>query len=295
MIVTGTGRFSEALAGEMDADFSPIETKVFPDGEVYIRFKEPEKLKGEKVILVSRGESPNFNPNLLVIRTLLALKELNRLNSQIYLVIPYMPYARQDKRFLEGEALSIETVRGLVEKLAEKIITVTSHDRREEGEITGKTYNIDGTEAVIRFLRKGGFNGNSIVMAPDMASDTFVRKIADELGVESLSVDKERDKKTGEIEMEGELPDLSGRRLIIYDDMISTGGTMFRAVEKGKKAGAENIVCVAIHPVLAKDSLEKIEVLQKEGIEFHTGDSIDSPLSDISLVEDVAERLSEIL
>jgi ribose-phosphate pyrophosphokinase len=288
MIVAGTGCFAQSVAEKLNAEFCPIKRKGFPDKEVYVRFQNPEQLKNEDVVLVVRGRSPDFDPNRLLIEALFTLRHLKNLKSKVCLVMPYIPYARQDKAFLKGEVVSIRLLRAFLKEQADLTVTVASHDFREEGWIEEKIFNIDGTGAVIDFLKEQKYK-KPFVIAPDMGADEFVKRISMELKAGNAALKKERDRHTGQITTEGELKGLFGSELIIYDDMIATGGTLFKAIEKGLKANAGEIICVAVHPVLAGDSYKRIQELKKKfDIKFHASDTIDSPISDISMASCIA-------
>lgn len=288
MIVLGADSFAKAIADNLKAKFSPVRAKTFPDGEVYLRFQGPGQLKDKDVVLVVRGKSPGFDPNRLIFETLLALRHLRRLKKRACLVMPYMPYGRQDKEFQKGEVVSIRLLREMLRELADLTVTVTSHDFRQEGWIGEKIYNIDGTGAVVDFLKKQKYK-KPFVIAPDMGTDSFVKRISRELGAGTASLRKERDRHTGRIKTEGKLGDLFGSELIVYDDLIATGGTLFNAVGMGLKANAGEVIGVTVHPLLAGEARRRMQALQKDfEIRFHACDTIESPISDIHVAPWIA-------
>ncbi|MCK4532063.1 MAG: ribose-phosphate pyrophosphokinase-like domain-containing protein, partial [Candidatus Aenigmarchaeota archaeon] len=134
MIVLGNDEFAEGVAKKMNADFAKLETKKFPDGEYYLRILEPSKLKGQKVIFVSRGRTPGLSQDRLLTKSLLVLFRLAEVGAKkIGLFLPYMPYSRQDKEFLPGEVVSVNIFRKILEDKCDLIVSVTNHDKREEG------------------------------------------------------------------------------------------------------------------------------------------------------------------
>lgn len=296
MIVLGNDKFAENLAKKMKADFSQLKTKRFPDGEYYLRIIEPEKLKGKKVIFVSRTRTPGMSQDRLIVKSLLVLHRLEEVGAKkIGLFLPYMPYSRQDKEFLRGEVVSVKIIRSILEKKCDLIVNVTSHDKREEGWINKKIYNVDGTKSAIEFLKARKFS-NPVVAAPDMTSKGNVDKIAKAIGGDVFAIEKERDRRTGEIKTRGKLPDLSGRDLIIFDDISASGNTLIRAAETGRKANARRVICIVVHTIsVYNEKLGKESVYAVRGVcdEYYASDTIENPVESYSILDQVADFLKK--
>jgi ribose-phosphate pyrophosphokinase len=295
MIVLGNDDFARNVARKMGADFVQLETKRFPDGEYYMRITEPAKLKGKKVVFVSRGRTPDMSQDRLVTKSLLILHKLHEIGAEkIGLFLPYMPYSRQDKEFLPGEVISVNIFRKILEEKCDLIVSVTNHDKREEGWVDSKFYNIDGTKAVIDFLKAKKFR-NPVIAAPDMTSKGNVDKIAKAIGAQMLAVSKERDRKTGEVKASCAMPDLSGKELIIFDDIVSSGNTMLKAIDLARKANAARIICIVIHALdvmnknLGKSSVAAIKAACDE---YYASDTIENPVEAFSIIGHVSEFFS---
>ncbi|MDI6806733.1 MAG: ribose-phosphate diphosphokinase [Candidatus Aenigmarchaeota archaeon] len=298
MIVVGkeNDEFSKQLAKELGIEYSPIEHKLFPDNESYIRFQNYDGLKEKELIFVNRGESPNFNPDKLLIETLFTLKKLKgEYKSKIYCVLPYIPYARQDKKFKRGEVVSLREARDSLKEYSDLLINVSAHDFRSEGWVDEKTYNVDGTYAIIDFMEKQKYE-KPLILAPDMTATNSVLMIAEALDAGTESLIKRRSLETGMIITGGKLPSLNDQELIIYDDIASTGNTLYKAVERGKEAGAKKIVCAVVHAVLTynKDFGKNcLDLIREQGAEFYATDTIASPISEISIVPYIAKAIKE--
>jgi len=293
MIVLGRDGFSESLAKETGSEFIIVESKVFPDGESYFRISEPGKVKGKKAVLVVRGESPGLDQNRMLTECLLLLGKLRELGAKkTCLVLPYVPYSRQDREFLKGETVSIKTIRALLKGKCDLLVNVASHDFRKGGWIGRKTYNLDATGSISEFLKGKGLK-DPVVIAPDMGVSGSADKLAKSLGGDSVVLGKERDRKTGKIATSGDLPGLRGREVVIYDDMVSTGGTVYNALKMARKAGAGRIFCVAVHVIsvmnekLKKNSLDLI----RGECELVSTNTIGSEVSRISVIPDIARVL----
>lgn len=292
MIVVGSDSFAEKIAEKMACKFVKLETKIFPDGECYLRISEKDKIKGQNVIAVLRDKTPGHNQDRLLTKTLLVIHKLKELGAKkVGLFLPYMPYARQDKEFLPGEIVSVKILRKILEEKCDLIVSVTNHDKREEGWIDKKFYNIDATDSAIKFLLSKNFR-NPIIAAPDMTSKKNVEKIAKSLKGSVLTVKKERDYKTGEIKSYGKIPDLKGRTLIIFDDIVSTGNTMLKAIKMAKEATPEKIICVVIHALDVWNSQvnsTSIKAIKEICDEFYASDTIENPVESFSVIDQAIE------
>lgn len=295
MIVLGKDRFSEDLARQLKAKFMKIESKIFPDGESYARIPEPEKIRDGKVILAGRLNTPGHDQDKLLMETFLILDKIRDLNpGKTCCLLPYQPYARQDRVFLEGETNSVKTVRGMITENCDLLVNVSAHDFRREGWISEKAYNIDATDSAIEFL-KGMKPEKPVVIAPDMTESEHAGKIAASIGGEHISIRKERDKSTGKLSF-GDLPlSMKGRQVIIYDDIISSGGTMINAINAAKKAGASRIVPVAIHGLsCARDNRYSLDIVYFAGQCLYLSDTIQAPYTRFSVTDLAADRISKI-
>lgn len=257
--------------------FQPnIEVKKFPDGDNYICLPE---IKDERTMVYHRLY-PGQDSSL--IQAFLILQTLKREKVQTTLVSPYLPYARQDKLFKPGEALSAEIVCKLLSQSgAKKLITVDCHFLKKEG-----TFNYGGLEIVnisaknllVNEARK--LVGEVEVISPDAGANYLVA----EFGGKSMNkvrgeyVSGEASyRKIEKLEMSFEIKD---KNVLIIDDMISTGSTMIKAVENVRKGGAKKVLCAATHGLFLKDSLLKL----KEMCDYvFVTDSIPSEVSHISL------------
>lgn len=296
MIVLGRDRFSEGLAKEMKAGHVRIESKVFPDGESNFKISDPEQLKGAKVILVVRGRTPGMNQDKMFTEALFVLDTIKELGAKkTCLVMPYIPYARQDKEFTPGEVVSLKSVRAALSSKCDLMVNVTSHDFRQEGWIDKRVYNIDATSSAADFLRGMGFK-KPIVIAPDMTTKGNVEILAKAIKGETLAVYKKRDYITGEIQSSAVIPDLTGKELIIFDDITSSGGTMYKAVQMGRKANAKKIICIAVHAIsvyngqFRKDS---IDLIRDESDEYYASDTIETPVTKFSVIKQAADFLKK--
>jgi len=265
-----------------------IELKTFPDGDSYVRVPEAGKFKGKEVKLLHRLYPEQ---DKAVFQAVLMLDVLKKAGAKPILVAPYLPYSRQDKIFLEGEALSAEVLcRMLKSAGAERLVTLDCHFLKKEGraEYGGLAIeNISMGNALIEHAKKKVDGERLDVISPDVGAKYLVE------GHGGKSMEKVRGAYVEGSEAYREIEkvelgfDVKGSNVLILDDMISTGGTMFRAVENVKKGGAKKVLCAATHGFFLKGSLEKLKGMCDS---VFVTNSIPSPVSEVDFMAVLKEK-----
>jgi len=289
MKVIGNNSFGEAIAKLLGAEFIKFDQRIFPDGEVCPRVID----KIDDAIVIVNHMSLPIEPNKYFIETLLLLKDAIHLGARnVDVVMPYFVYSRQDKVFRDGEPLSAKFMLETFEKAgARNFFIVSSHAEREKDKLTIAnipTYNVNGFVDIGNYLKIKDFL-DPVVIGPDEGAEFFAKTVADVLGCRYCLLDKERNLDTGEIEMKCNA-DVNGKDVVIVDDIISSGGTMLRAIDLLKKAGAKDVYCYVVHMV-SEQAMNKISPHVKE---FLCSDTIETPLSRISVIENVAKRIGSV-
>ncbi|MEW6035272.1 MAG: ribose-phosphate diphosphokinase [Candidatus Micrarchaeota archaeon] len=259
-----------------------IEIKLFPDGDSYMRINDISSCQGEDVVLFHRLYPKQ---NSAIFNAAQMLHTLKRVGARVTLVSPYLPYARQDKTFLMGEALSAQVLCKLLADFgAVKVMTVDCHFLKKEGdaEYAGlKIHNVSANRLLVEHARKKLGLEHLEVISPDQGANYLVS----EFGGKSMSkvrggYDQGEEAYRSVQKVEREF-DVSGKNVLIIDDMISTGGTMLKAVENVKKGGAKKVLCAATHGFFLNDSLAK---LQKAADSVFTTNSIQNPVAEVDIV-----------
>ncbi len=278
----------ETIARLLNGTIVPVIFKTFPDGESYIRF-EAESLEDEEVVIV-QTTSPPQDQRLMQL-FLMADTAMDMKAKNITAVMPYFAYSRQDKRFLPNEAFSLRTVVKLLRDCGVcRIISVNTHnpDLLKTLEIP-----IDDLSAV------------SLLAEYFKAKNLALKPISLSLGKKALSVAAEadsvlksgfdhiatkRDVYTGNVMLEQKKLPVENRDVIIFDDIISSGGTMAKAVKLVKDQGAKKVFVACVHPLLIGDSYDRI---MKMGAEEIVGtDSVPNSASKVSIAPLISKALS---
>ncbi len=238
----------------------PIRVHKFPDGENLITL--PEGLP--KCVIIYQSL---YNPNEKLIELLFSAKGARELGAKrLILVSPYMCYMRQDKAFLPGQVVSQRVIGNFLGGLFDCIITIDAHLHRTPDIqmvfTEAKAINLSAKEAIIDFIKREIKNDN-ILIGPDEESQQWVREIAIGTGLKYGICKKIR---TGDEKVTVSLPkdlDFKGKRVIIIDDIISTGHTVAQTSLLLKAAGAIEINCIVTHALFTNNALK---VLKEAGV-----------------------------
>jgi ribose-phosphate pyrophosphokinase len=261
-----------------------VEMKNFPDGDSYVRIPEIQKCQGEDVTLFHRFY-PEQNANIFT--SLLMLDVLKRSGSRVVLFAPYIPYSRQDKTFLDGEPLSSQVLCNLLLNAGvRRLITLDCHFLKKEGEyeyVGLKIQNISANHAIVEHARsKIGMEEPLEIISPDQGANYLVSdfggKSMEKVRGEFIEGD-EAYRKIAKMERNF---DVSGKNVLIIDDMISTGSTMLKAIENVRKGGAKKIICAATHGFFMKDSLHKLRTASDY---LFTTNSIPNPVAEVDILK----------
>lgn len=266
-----------------------LEMKRFPDDEDYIRI--PVDVKGKEVLFIHRCY-PEQNKSL--IQLFLTLDALKRQGAEkISAIVPYFPYARQDKIFMQGEALSSETISKLTKEAGcSELITFDCHYIKKAGEFEYaglKIKNISLSNEILSYFKTKA--KNPIVISPDEGARYLVEK---EKGAKVAQKIRGEYNNNGDQLYRGVASmkadfNVLNKDVIIIDDMISTGTTMIKAVNVCKEGKANKIYCGAAHGLFLLNALENLKKAGAE--EIVASDTIKSPVSKISITNKLKEFL----
>ncbi|RLI77202.1 ribose-phosphate diphosphokinase [Archaeoglobales archaeon] len=251
------------------------EFKKFPDGELYARLSS----ESECAAII---QSICSNDDLILLILLLdALEEAEKV-----VVIPYFGYARQDRKFKEGEGISIRAIAGLIENYTDKIITVNLHSEMAKSYFKN-IYEIDAMPLIGRMYK----NKDVVMISPDLGSVERVKIAAEYADCDFDYLEKKRID-ASHVEITPKEIDVEGKEIVIVDDIISTGGTIIEATKVLKDLGAKRVEAVCVHAVLANYALSK---LFNSGIDdVIATDTIERIISRITVADEIAEVLQDL-
>ena len=239
------------IARRLGADLVSTELRVFSDGESKIRLDKPA---GKKCVLVQSAHPPT-DTNLM--QAMMIARKCADDGAKVCLVMPYLAYARQDRAFLEGEGVSAALVARLLEASGvSAIVTVDIHSQMALSYFKNAR-NVSSIPLLAEHAGKMKIK-RPLVVSPDAGGADRAKEFARLLKADAVALKKSRDRKTGEVSIEKIDFDVSGRDAILVDDMISSGGSIVKAAEVLRKAGAGNVYAMCAHALLVGDAAQRI-------------------------------------
>jgi len=275
---------ADRLAKALGCPLVKPERKRFPDGETYIRI--PEEVKGEHVVVVQSTCSP-ANDNLIELSLLLSATK-DHGAGRVTAVVPYFGYARQDKRFKPGEAISVRTACRIIESAGtDDMFTVDIHEDDIIKNFAIPAYNLSAMPLIGRYLPKLNLRA-PVVLGADQGSLVRARRVAAEISAEYDYLEKTRLAPT-EVVTKPKRLNVAGKDIVIVDDIISTGGTVVEAAKILKKQKARRVYAACIHPVLVGKALRRILAAGVKKV--IATDTIEHKTSVISVAPIIAEAI----
>jgi ribose-phosphate pyrophosphokinase len=256
-----SGRAYPELADEigkyLDATVTPQSAYDFANGEIFVRFEE--SVRGSDAFLVQSCGPPI---NTWVMETLIMIDALKRASAKrITVVLPFYPYARQDKKHRGREPISARLVADLLRCAgAQRLMTVDLHTDQIQGFFDGPVDHLFAQPLLTNYIAEKYTKDNLAVVSPDSGRVRTAERWADRLGGTPIAfIHKTRDpSRPNQVVANRVVGDVDGRTCIVVDDMIDTGGTIVKAVRQVLEAGAEKVVVAATHGVLSDPAAQRL-------------------------------------
>jgi ribose-phosphate pyrophosphokinase len=269
----------EKLANELHAEIVPVFLKTFPDGESYIRF-EKQNLKGEDAVIVQTTSPPQDQRLLQLMLMADNAKDLEA--RSITAIVPYFAYSRQDKRFIPGEAFSIKTIIRLLENCGvTRIISLNAHNPAVLKNFNVPVLDISAIPLLAEYFKAKKLVQNPLSLSMGKKALSVAQEADNILHGGCDYVASKRDVVTGNVTLEDKPLPVKNRDVIIFDDIISSGGTMAKAVKLVKDKGARKVYAACVHPILMGDSYKRI--IENGAEEIVGTDAVPSPVSKVSI------------
>jgi ribose-phosphate pyrophosphokinase len=249
-------RLAAEIAGYLNMPMGKISVGKFSDGEVMVEIAE--NVRGREVFVVQSLCQP-VNDNLM---ELLVISDALRRASatRVTAVIPYMGYARQDRRPRSARVpITAKVVANMIGAVGiDRVLTVDLHADQIQGFFDMPLDNVYASPVLLGDIWKHKY-ANQIVVSPDVGGVVRARALAKRLDdTELANIDKRRPN-PNESEVMNIIGDVDGRTCVIIDDLVDTAGTLCSAAGALKKVGAEKVVAYCTHPVLSGNAVKNID------------------------------------
>lgn len=248
---------AEEIAKIMGKPLSKAEVKKFSDGEISVSIGE--SVRGFDCFIIQSTCDP-VNDNLMEV--LIMMDALKRASAgRINVVIPYYGYARQDRKAKARDPISAKLVADLITSAgADRVITMDLHCAQIQGFFDIPVDHLVGMPLLSKYYeQKFGIGAEDVVaVSPDLGSVTRTRAFAEGLNIPIAIVDKRRPRPNVS-EIMNIIGDFKDKRVILYDDMIDTAGTITNAANALKEKGAKEVYACCTHGVLSGAAIERIQ------------------------------------
>jgi ribose-phosphate pyrophosphokinase len=259
MLFSGRGfpALADEIAKELGVEPTPTEIYDFASGEIFVRYEE--SVRGSDAFVVQSMTTPI---NTWVVETLIMIDALKRGSAKrITVVIPFYPYARQDKKHRGREPISGRLMADLFKTAgANRILTVDLHTAQIQGFFDGPVDHLFAMDILAGYIESRYPVRSMAVVAPDSGRVRVAERWTDRLGGCPLAfIHKTRDPfKPNEVVANRVVGEVEGRICLVVDDLIDTGGTICSAAEVLHQAGAADVIVAATHPVLSDPATERL-------------------------------------
>lgn len=250
-------RVAKEIAQQLGLPLGDSEVVTFSDGEINVSIKE--SVRGSDVFVIQSTCTP-VNDNLMEL--LIMIDAFKRASAgRITAVIPYLGYARQDRKVKARDPISAKLVADLITVSgADRVLSMDLHCPQIQGFFNIPVDHLLGVPLLVtHFNEKFSNKENCVVVSPDLGSVTRARTFALRYGVPLAIVDKRR-QKANVSEVMNIIGDVKDKKIIIVDDMVDTAGTLCNAAKALMEiGGAKEVYACATHGVLSGPAIERIQ------------------------------------
>jgi len=245
---------AEAISGILNLTLTKSVVRRFADMEVFVEVQE--NMRGEDVYVL---QSTSFPANDNLMELLILVDALKRsMARRITAVMPYFGYARQDRRPGPRTPISAKLVANLIERAGvDRVMTVDLHAGQIQGFFDIPTDNLFAAPTMVRDIQEQYGVNNLVVVSPDVGGVVRARGLAKRIGVPIAICDKRRER-PGESEVLNVIGEVDGKRCVLIDDIVDSGGTLVNAANALLEKGATEVVAYITHGVLTGGAVAKI-------------------------------------
>ena len=253
LLLSGTANrpLAEEVAAHLGQPLCQVTIKRFADGEIFVKIDE--NVRGRDVFIIQPTNPPAEN----WLELLLLMDAAKRASAaRVTAVLPYVGYARQDRKDQPRVAISAKMMANMVSTAgADRVLGMDFHQHQLQGFFDLPVDHLYAAPVLVNHYRQKTLH-EPVVVAPDVGSAKMARGFAKRLNASLAIVDKRRPSANA-VEVLNVVGEVDGRDCIIPDDMIDTAGTMTEAARALKQLGARDIYCCATHALLSGPAVDR--------------------------------------
>ncbi len=295
VVISGTAHpvIAKSIADHLKVSLLEVEVGRFSDGEINIKILE--NIRGTDVFIVQ----PTMPPAENILELLLLIDAVKRASCRrVTAVIPYFGYARQDRKDQPRVPIGAKLMADLItEAGADRVLTIDLHAPQIQGFFNIPLDHIYSAPVLLKHFADVS-SENLAVVAPDVGSIKMARSFAKRLGADLAIIDKRRPRPNEAVVMNF-IGDVDKKKVIIFDDMVDTAGTLADAARVCMEEGATSVTACCTHPLFSGQALSRIndspinEMVVSNTIPFDRFDQCDKivVLEMAALLADAIERI----
>ena len=256
MVFTGNAipQLATDVARHLNVTLGRAKVGRFSDGEVAVEILE--NVRGRDVFVLQSICQPT-NDNLMELLVMVdAIKRASA--GRITAAIPYMGYARQDRRPSSARVpITAKVVANMLTTVGvDRVLTMDLHSEQIQGFFDIPVDNVYSGPILLSDVWKKSYSG-LVVVSPDVGGVVRARALAKRLEADLAIIDKRRPRPNVATVM-NIIGEIEGRSCVIIDDMVDTANTLCEAAAALKKRGAARVMAYCTHPVLSGKAVERI-------------------------------------
>ncbi len=242
------------IARHLDTKLGEARIDRFSDGEIMVELRE--NVRGRDVFLIQPTSSP---ANTHLMELLIMADAAKRASAgRITAVVPYYGYARQDRKAHPRVPITAKLVADLLSAAGlDRVLTMELHAGQIQGFFDIPVDNLFSSAKLCDYIERKLPTEDTIIVSPDAGGTERARAFGKRLGAGLAIVDKRRSG-PNVAEVMHIIGDVKGKDAILVDDMIDTAGTLTKAAQAVKDAGARRVFAVATHPVLSGPAVQRL-------------------------------------
>lgn len=275
---------------------SNVQISRFENGEFFVRYLEDIE---HYCVLLVLEVVPFINEAIIQLLQMIDAARQAKAE-RIIVVLPFYPYARQDKSLIKGSGMASVLLSKLIEiSGADQLVTVDLHNPSQCDYFKVPTYNINLEDFWLNYFKSNiDINSSSILVAADKGVKDRVERWASNLNCSWGYADKRRSLE-GKVEVVGLQADVQNKNVYLMDDLIDTGCTLFCVANRLKASGAKKIMGMVTHGITRKATLQRLQMSALDALittdTLEVLRTIKFPTEVVSIADVLAESLKQFL
>jgi len=236
-----------------ESSFKSLKIETFSDGEIFPSFKE--SVRDEDIFFINSTDSSDA-----IIETLLVIDAAKRAGCKSFtLIATFQGYSRQDKTDHLRSSIGAKMLADILEKVGiTRVVTIDLHASAIQGFYNTSVIHLNGNKVFIDYIRSLNLD-NLCIVAPDQGAVKRASDFCKAFPDATFAMINKKRVKPNEVHSMELVGDVSGKNIIIVDDMADTLGTMKKAAELMMLNGAISVRCVATHGILSGSAMTNLE------------------------------------